>query len=82
MPKNFYCDECTATFNYPVIRFDSDEKVCPACLSKLTEDAWELYLQKTNWYKRQKAVYPNPEELLPLIFPVHTKTSFENELEG
>lgn len=81
MQRHFVCGDCGANFDYPIIRFDNGLKVCPACLSSVTEDAWNLFLQKIKWFRKQILKNNNAEELLDLIFPIYTKLIFDEYTE-
>lgn len=79
MKKYFRCGECGADFNYPIIRFDNGLKVCPACLSFVTDDAWVFFLKRKNWLKRQKLKKDDMKRLFNNFFPVNTKTIFGDD---
>lgn len=81
MKKKFKCGDCGAEFDNPIKRFDIGLKVCPACLSFITEDALVLVRQKTEWLKRAKSKTATKQDLENLVFPVDTKTIFEDELK-
>lgn len=79
MKNIFKCGDCGAVFSTPIKRFDNGLKVCPACLSFITEDALTLVRQKTKWLKRVKSKTATKQDLENLVFPVDTKTIFEDE---
>lgn len=79
MKNIFKCGDCGAGFSTPIKRFDNGLKVCPACLSFITEDALTLVRQKTKWLKRVKSKTATKQDLENLVFPVDTKTIFEDE---
>lgn len=79
MKNIFKCGDCGAEFSTPIKRFDNGLKVCPACLSFITEDAFILVRQKTEWLKRAKSKTATKQDLKNLVFPVDTKTIFEDE---
>ena len=79
MKNKFKCGDCSAEFSTPIKRFDNGLKVCPACLSFITEDAFTLVRQKTEWLKRAKSKTATKQDLENLVFPVDTKTIFEDE---
>lgn len=81
MKNKFKCGDCGAEFNIPIKRFDNGLKVCPACLSFITEDAFKLVRQKTEWLKRAESKTATKQDLENLVFPVDTKTIFEDELK-
>lgn len=81
MKKKFKCGDCGAEFSVPIERFDNGLKVCPACLSFITEDALVLVRQKTEWLKRAKSKTATKQVLENLVFPVNTKTVFEDDTE-
>lgn len=77
MRKHFVCGDCGANFDYPVVRFDNGLKVCPACLSYVTEDAWALFLKKIKWFRKQILKNNNTKKLFDSIFPIYTKLIFD-----
>lgn len=79
MKNIFKCGDCGAEFNTPIKRFDNGLKVCPACLSFITEDAFKLARQKTEWLKKANSKTATKQDLENLVFPVDTKTIFEDE---
>ena len=79
MERHFVCGDCGAKFDYPITRFDNGLKVCPACLSFVTDDAWGLFLQKLKWFKKARLRSDNWEKLSNCVFPVDTKLIFEDE---
>lgn len=79
MKNKFKCGDCGAEFSTPIKRFDNGLKVCPACLSFITEDALTLARQKTEWLKRTKSKTATKQDLENLVFPIDTKTIFEDE---
>lgn len=76
MKKKFKCGDCGAEFDNPIKRFDTGLKVCPACLSFITEDALSLVRRKTEWLKKIKAKKANKQYLENLAFPINTKKVF------
>lgn len=79
MKNTFKCGDCGAEFNTPIKRFDNGLKVCPACLSFITENALTLVRQKTEWLKRAKSKTTTKQDLENLGFPVDTKTIFKDD---
>lgn len=79
MKRYFRCGECGADFDHPVIRFDNGLKVCPACLSFITDDAWSLFSIRQKWLKRQVLKNNDMKRLFNELFPVNTKTLFEED---
>lgn len=79
MKNKFKCGDCGAEFNIPIKRFDNGLKVCPACLSFITEDAFILIRQKIKWLKRAKSKTATKQDLENLVFPVDTKTIFKDD---
>lgn len=79
MKNIFKCGDCGAEFSTPIKRFDNGLKVCPACLSFITEDAFTLVRQKTEWLKRANSKTTTKQDLENLVFPVDTKTIFEDD---
>ena len=79
MKNKFKCGNCVAEFSTPIKRFNNGLKVCPACLSFITEDAFILVRQKTEWLKRAKSKTATKQDLENLVFPVDTKTIFKDE---
>lgn len=78
MQKHFECGNCGARFDFPIIRFDNGLKVCPACLSFITEDALSLVSKKIQWFKKSRLKNDDWEELSNRIFPVDTKFIIED----
>ena len=76
MKNKFKCGDCGAEFSTPIKRFNNGLKVC---LSFITEDAFTLVRQKTEWLKRAKSKTATKQDLENLVFPVDTKTIFEDE---
>ena len=79
MKNKFKCGNCGAEFSTPIKRFDNGLKVCPACLSFITEDAFILVRQKTEWLKRTKYKTTTKQDLKNLVCPIDTKTIFKDE---
>ena len=79
MKNKFKCGNCGAEFSTTIKRFNNGLKVCPACLSFITEDAFILVRQKTEWLKRAKSKTATKQDLENLVFPVDTKTIFKDE---
>lgn len=77
MERYFICGDCGAKFYHPITRFDNGLKVCPACLSFVTDDAWVLFLQKLKWLKKARIRSDNWEKLSNYVFPIDTKLIFD-----
>lgn len=79
MKRYFRCGECGADFDHPIIRFDNGLKVCPACLSLITDDALSLFSIRQKYLQRQILTNNGMIRLFDKLFPVDTKTIFEDE---
>lgn len=81
MKNKFKCGDCGAEFSTPIKRFDNGLKVCPACLSYITDDAWLLFLKRQKWLQRQMLKNNDMKRLFNKLFPVNTKTLFKEDTE-
>lgn len=79
MKRYFRCGECSADFDHPIIRFDNGLKVCPACLSLITDDALLLFSRRQKYLQRQMLTNNDMKKLFNKLFPIDTKTIFEDE---
>lgn len=81
MKRYFRCGECGADFDHPIIRFDNGLKVCPACLSLITDDALSLFSIRQKYLQRQILTNNGMIRLFDKLFPVDTKTIFKGDTE-